>query len=158
MTVLISLLDRRSIEKYVDAREKEKAFHAYGTRGVLDRDRRAVQVSRLHSPQYPRGVLPPTPLPIPPDYSHNLRRRPKMATKGIWLPPMKIILNTYTTHCLLSRHGRRHNATYLCDDRLYSSCRRSRNVMLPGGSQQRNRRWWKMFVWRNTPRAGWTRS
>ena len=43
----------------------------------------------------PEEHCPLMPLPIPPDYVHNLERKSKMATKGILPPPLKMILNTY---------------------------------------------------------------
>ena len=43
----------------------------------------------------PKEHCPTIPLPIPPDYVHNLGRRSKMAIKGILPPPLKMILNTY---------------------------------------------------------------
>ena len=45
----------------------------------------------------PEEYCPPTPLPIPPDYAHDLRKRSNMAIKGIWLPPMKMILKSCST-------------------------------------------------------------
>ena len=45
----------------------------------------------------PEEYCSPTPLPIPPDYAHNLGRRSKMAIKSILPPSLKTVLNTYNS-------------------------------------------------------------
>ena len=105
----------------------------------------------------PEEYCPPMPLPIPPDYAHNLGMRSKMAITDTLPPPLNMILNTY--HLLPSQPPR---PSPQCDAPprrpSYSSRRRSSNVLLPGWPRQR-KRWGndrrKHFVWRNTPRTRW---
>ena len=142
MTVLMSPLGRRRYEKSIGCeRREDMELEACWTETewlVKCHDCIVNNIAEEH--------CPPMPLPIPPDYVHNLERS-EMAVKGILPPPLRY--STRTTHCHLSRHGRRHSATHPRDDRLYSSRRHSSNVLEPRWSRQR-KRWWndrrKMFV------------